>query len=106
MLLYVRSEMAYDGHHQHAGDLYLLGTKTKIGTVQQDASAYASAPFAFALKSEYPEIAQVGWLWVNLIDEKALLQVREAGKTVRSVLRKQRLRGRFHVFRPVHLPVH
>ncbi|WP_128546006.1 ABC transporter permease [Larkinella soli] len=88
LLLYIRSELSFDKHHEHAGELYLMGQKTTIGRgssgAGNDESGHASAPFAFALKSEYPEIAQVSRLWVNLIDDKALLQVRQQGKALKS----------------------
>ena len=88
LLLYIRSELSFDKHQQHADNLYLMGQKTTIGRGGtgngNDESSHASAPFAFALKSEFPEIEQVSRLWVNLIDDKALLQVREQGNRVQS----------------------
>jgi len=88
LLLYIRSELSFDQHHERADDLYLVGQRYKIGRNTsgggEQESGTLSAPYAFALKAEYPEIEQVGRLWVNLIDEKALLQVREPGQPVRS----------------------
>jgi putative ABC transport system permease protein len=88
LLLYIRSELSFDKHHQHASELYLMGQKTSIGRGGSgggnDQSATASAPFAVALNQEYPEIEQVSRLWVNLIDDKALFQVREGSKTIQS----------------------
>ena len=88
LLLYIRSELSYDKHQQHASDLYVMAQETIIGKANKDAGsemqASASAPYAFALKSEFPEIEQAARLWVNLIDDKSLLQVREGGKSVKS----------------------
>ncbi|MBD2699230.1 ABC transporter permease [Spirosoma sp. BT702] len=88
LLLYIRSELSFDKHHQYADRLYLLGQETIIGRGNKGAgsekNATASAPYAFALKSEFPEIEQVSRLWINLIDDKALLQVREGGKAIKS----------------------
>ncbi|GAB4021875.1 ABC transporter permease [Spirosoma koreense] len=88
LLLYIRSEMSFDKHHQHAHELYLMAQETIIGKGSKDAgsdlSSTASAPYAFALKAEFPEIDQVARLWSNIIDDKALLQVREGGKAVKS----------------------
>ncbi|GAA4447054.1 ABC transporter permease [Nibrella saemangeumensis] len=82
LLLYIRSELSYDKHHEHADNLYMLGSRATLGQGTGEEYATGSAPYAFTLKSEYPEIEEVTRLWVNLIDEKALLQVREQGKPV------------------------
>lgn len=88
LLLYIRSEVSYDKHQEHASELYLLGQEIlpngKSSGSGNEESAVASAPYAFALKSEFPEIEQVTRLYVNIIDDKALLQVRQGGKTVKS----------------------
>ncbi|AUD03389.1 ABC transporter permease [Spirosoma pollinicola] len=88
LLLYIRSELAYDKHQQHTNELYLMAQKTIIGKANKnpdsEMGSAASAPYAFALKSEFPEIEEAGRLWTNIIDDKALLQVRESGKTVKS----------------------
>ncbi|GAB3916125.1 ABC transporter permease [Larkinella terrae] len=88
LLLYIRSELSYDKHQQHASELYLLGQEVFIGGQRSgganEQSSVASAPYAFALKAEFPEIEQVARLYVNIIDEKALLQVRQGGKALRS----------------------
>ncbi len=82
LLLYIRSELSFDRHHEHADNLYLLGSRSKIGQNAGQEGPHASAPYAAALKSEYPEIEHVTRLFVN--DEKSLLQVRESGKSVLS----------------------
>lgn len=82
LLLYIRSELSFDRHHEHADNLYLLGSKSKIGQNAGRERPNSSAPYAAAMKSEYPEIEQVARLFVS--DEKALLQVREPGKPLLS----------------------
>ncbi|GAB3944087.1 ABC transporter permease [Spirosoma harenae] len=88
LLLYIRSELSYDKHQEHASRLYLMAQETIIGKgnkgASSDKNATASAPYAFALKSQFPEIEQAARLWINLIDDKALLQVREGGKAVKA----------------------
>lgn len=88
LLLYIRSELSYDNQHQHASDLYLMGQKTSAGrggsAGGNNQSATASAPFAAALKQAFPQIDQVARLWVNLIDDKALLQVRDGQNGLKS----------------------
>ncbi|GAB3990907.1 ABC transporter permease [Spirosoma daeguense] len=88
LLLYIRSELSFDKHHQYADRLYLMAQETIIGKGNKgagsDKNETVSAPYAFALKAEFPEIEQVARLWMNLIDDKALLQVREGGKAVKS----------------------
>ncbi|MGV3558648.1 ABC transporter permease [Larkinella arboricola] len=84
LLLYVRSEMSFDKHHQYARELYLLGQESHVGQGKGEMWPSISAPYAFALKSEFPEIEQATRLWVNMIDGKALLQVREGGKALKS----------------------
>ncbi|MFD1145183.1 ABC transporter permease [Larkinella insperata] len=84
LLLYIRSEVSYDKHHQHAHELYLMGQESRIGQSKSEVWPSVSAPYAFALKSEFPEIEQVSRLWANMIDGKALLQVREGGKALKS----------------------
>ena len=88
LLLYIRSELSYDKHQEHANELYLMAQETIIGKAAKnpgtEMSSTASAPYAFALKAEFPEIEQVSRLWINLIDDKALFQVRENGKSVKA----------------------
>ena len=82
LLLYIRSELSFDTYHQHADNLYLLGSKSVIGQNAGQEAASVSAPYGPALKAEYPEIAQMARLFES--DEKSLLQVRETGKPLLS----------------------
>ncbi|HEX8530344.1 MAG TPA: ABC transporter permease, partial [Cytophagales bacterium] len=84
IMLYIRHELSYDRHHPHAGDLYLVRAENKIGNGAETGFAHLSAPYAFALKAEFPEVWQAARLYVNLIDDKALLQVREGNRAIRS----------------------
>ncbi|RIV17251.1 ABC transporter permease [Fibrisoma montanum] len=80
LLLYIRSELSFDKHHEHADNLYLLGSKAKIGQNAGREWPNASAPYGPAVKADYPEVVQMARLFA--LDEKALLQVREQGKAV------------------------
>ncbi len=88
LLLYIRSEISFDKHHQHAKELYLLTQKVTFGREANangnDEWATVSAPYSLSLKAEFPEIEQVGRLWANLIEDKTLMQVRDGGKSVKS----------------------
>jgi putative ABC transport system permease protein len=85
LLLYIRSELLYDRHQQHASDLYFLESTGSVSS-GPDARHFTtiSAPYAGALKAAFPEVEQVARLWQNIMDSKTLLQVHEAGKPVRS----------------------
>ncbi|GAB3542378.1 ABC transporter permease [Spirosoma fluminis] len=82
LLLYIRSELSFDKHHEHADNLYLVGAKAKIGQNAGREWPSASAPYGPALKAEYAEVAQMTRLFP--LNEKVLLQVREPGKPVTS----------------------
>ena len=82
LLLYIRSELSFDRHHQSADNLYLLGSRSTIGQNAGQEYPTASAPYGPALKAEFPEVAQMTRLF--MADEKSLLQVREPGKPLRS----------------------
>ncbi|HEV7347727.1 ABC transporter permease [Telluribacter sp.] len=82
LLLYIRSELSYDKHHEHADNLYLLGLKSVIGQSAGREFATSPAPYAPTLKSEYPEIEESTRLFAP--ENKALIQVREQGKQVLS----------------------
>ncbi|GAB3175453.1 ABC transporter permease [Telluribacter humicola] len=83
LLLYIRSELSYDKHHEHADNLYLLGLKSVIGQSAGREFATSPAPYAPTLKSEYPEIEETTRLFAP--ENKALLQVREQGKQILSL---------------------
>ena len=82
LLLYIRSELSFDKYHEHADNLYLLGSKSVVGQNTGQEGARVSAPYGPALKAEYPEIVQMARLFES--DEKSLLQVREPGKPLLS----------------------
>ncbi|WP_428657554.1 ABC transporter permease [Runella sp.] len=84
LLLYIRSELSYDKHHQHANELYLVKSTVIYSTGTQEDNPRQSSPYAAALKAEFPEIEQTTRLKQNFGENKILLQVREAGKSVQS----------------------
>lgn len=79
LLLYIRSELSFDIHHEHADNLYLVGSKSMVGQNAGQEQPTASAPYGPALKAEYPEIAQMTRLY--MADEKALLRVSKQGQS-------------------------
>ncbi|GAB2790297.1 ABC transporter permease [Rhabdobacter roseus] len=82
LLLYIRSELAFDKHHQQANNLYLLSLKAAIGQGAGREFATSPAPYAPTLRSEYPEIEETTRLFAP--ENKTLIQVREPGKQVLS----------------------
>jgi putative ABC transport system permease protein len=84
LLLYIRSELSFDKHHEHANELYLVGTEIIYPTGNQEETPRQSSPYAAALKAEFPEVEQVTRLKTNFSESKILLQVRESAKRVQS----------------------
>ncbi len=80
LMLYLQSELSFDRHHRYADDLYLVNSEAETAAGAREEFPKLSAPYAEALKQEYPEIAQATRLWVNVIEDKTLLTVEEPGK--------------------------
>ncbi|MCY7359232.1 MAG: ABC transporter permease [Rudanella sp.] len=82
LLLYIRSELAFDQHHQRANDLYLVNSKgISLSGEQGKEWPMLAAPYAAALQAEFPEIEQVTrLLWADASDSEVLLQVQRSGK--------------------------
>ena len=75
--LYIQSESSFDRHHQHADHLYLVNSEA-ITSSSQEEYPMLSAPYAEAIKAEFPEVAQVTRIVANPIAEsKTLLQVQQ-----------------------------
>lgn len=73
LLLYIRSELAFDKHHEHAGDLYLLRSENTQSSGEKMDNPRAPAPYAQAVKQEFPEVEQVTRLWANFLEDKTLI---------------------------------
>ncbi|MBC3788578.1 ABC transporter permease [Spirosoma utsteinense] len=84
LLLYIRSELSFDKHHQHASNLYLVSSDALFSAGSYEEVPRLSSPYAAALKSEFPEVDQVTRVWANFIESKTLFQVRESGKPVQA----------------------
>lgn len=84
LLLYILSEVAFDKHHRNAGDLYLLRSENVQANGEKMDNPRAPSLYAQAVKSEFPEVVEVTRLWQNFLEDKTLLKIEEAGKTVRS----------------------
>ena len=82
--LYVRSELSFDQHHQHADDLYLLGGEATASGVRQE-FPMLSAPYAEAIQAEFPEVIHATRMIATPIAEsKVLLQIRKEENTRQS----------------------
>ncbi len=84
LMLYIQSELSFDLHHRYPDDLYLINSEAISAADGREEFPMLSAPYAQAIKAEYPEIAQVTRLWVNVIEDKTLLSVgqQRAGPTI------------------------
>ena len=80
LLLYILSEVSFDKHQEHANDLYLVRSENVQPNGEKMDNPRAPAPYAQALKAEYPEVVQVTRLWQNFLEDKALLTVDKPGK--------------------------
>ncbi|WP_421829461.1 ABC transporter permease [Larkinella sp.] len=88
LLLYIRSELSFDQHHQHAKQLYLMSSAVKSPGLNEEYPRL-SGPMAAAIQSEFPEVEKVARLYVNIMDDKTLLQVQETGKPMKSFYETQ-----------------
>ncbi len=79
---YIMHQLSYDKHHAYGDRLYLVAAHSNMGTSEYMSTL--SAPYAPTLKADFGEVEQSARLFVNFMDEKALLQVHEDGKTVKS----------------------
>ncbi len=84
LVLYIRSELSFDKHHQHANDLYLVSSDALFSAGSYEEIPRLPSPYAAALKAEFPEVAQVTRVWANFLESKTLFQVRESGKPVQA----------------------
>ena len=74
--LYIRNEVSYDKYHQHAADIYQLGTNF-IREGKETKMSGTPAPVAQAMQFEYPEIEQTTRLLALFNEDKTLLQYNE-----------------------------
>ncbi len=74
--LYIRNEISYDKYHQHAADIYQLGTNF-IREGKETKMSGTPAPVAQAMQFEYPEIEQTTRLLALFNEDKTLLQYTE-----------------------------
>lgn len=79
LLLYILSEVSFDKHQEHVNELYLVRSENVQPNGEKMDNPRAPAPYAHALKAEYPEIVQVTRAWQNFLEDKALLTVERPG---------------------------
>lgn len=72
IMLYIFDELSYDKHHQDADRIYRIATKTPLGSW-----AATSAPIAWGVKNDFPEVEQATRIlkFPNL--EKMLLKIEQ-----------------------------
>ncbi len=75
LLLYIVSESSFDQHHEDADKLFLVNSKVLTNNGKSEPYPKLSAPYRQALADEFPEVEASTRLWVNFIDNEALLQV-------------------------------
>jgi putative ABC transport system permease protein len=81
LLLYILSEISFDRHQEYVNDLYLVRCENVQPNGEKMDNPRAPAPYAQAIKSEYPEVVQVTRLWQNFLEDKTLLTVSRPGNT-------------------------
>jgi putative ABC transport system permease protein len=84
LLLYILSETSFDKHQEHVDDLYLLRSENIQSSGEKMDNPRAPALYAQAIKSEFPEVAQVTRLWQNFLEDKTLLKTAVPGKPEKS----------------------
>ncbi|WP_143310571.1 ABC transporter permease [Chitinophaga vietnamensis] len=82
LALYVRSELSYDQHQQHAASLYLVNSEAMIASGAKEEYPMLSASYGPALSNALPEVQQSARLFVT--EDKTLLQVQPAGQAPRA----------------------
>lgn len=80
LLLYILSEISFDKHQEHVNDLYLVRSENVQPNGEKMDNPRAPAPYAQALKAEFPEVVQATRLWQNFLEDKALFTVEQPGK--------------------------
>lgn len=75
LLLYIVSETSFDQHHIDADRLFLVNSKTITNNGKSEPYPKLSAPYRQALVDGFPEVEASCRLWVNFIDNEALLQI-------------------------------
>ncbi|HEX5026794.1 MAG TPA: ABC transporter permease, partial [Agriterribacter sp.] len=74
VMLYIFSELGYDTQHRNAERIYRVGTQAgQLGTVKEKPWAATSAPTAWGLKEDMPEVESVTRLLKFPSLEKMLL---------------------------------
>ena len=76
LLLYIQSEVSFDKHHKHIDDMYLLRSENTQANGDKMDNPRGPAPYANAMKAEFPEVVQVTRLWQNFLEDKALFKVK------------------------------
>jgi putative ABC transport system permease protein len=89
LLLYILSEVSFDKHQEHVNDLYLVRAENVQSNGEKMDNPRAPAPYAQALKAEFPEVVQVTRLWQNFLEDKTLLKISEAGQPQKSFYETQ-----------------
>ncbi len=83
IMLYIADELGYDRHHVGAERIYRIATiADQLGFVQSKPWAATSAPIAWGLKSDFPELEQVTRLLKFPTIDKILLKHND-GKDIR-----------------------
>jgi len=84
LLLYIQSEVSFDKHHKHIDDMYLLRSENTQANGDKMDNPRGPAPYANAMKAEFPEVVQVTRLWQNFLEDKALFKVNLPGQGEKS----------------------
>ncbi|MCE7069731.1 ABC transporter permease [Dyadobacter sp. CY327] len=84
LLLYIQSEISFDKQHEHIDDLYLLRSENVQSSGEKMDNPRGPAPYAQAMKMEFPEVVLVTRLWQNFLEDKSLFTVNQPGQGEKS----------------------
>jgi putative ABC transport system permease protein len=80
IMLYIFSEVGYDNHNKDANRIFRIGTKAgQLGNVKEKPWAATSAPLAWGLKADMPEVEQSTRLLKFPTLDKMLLKYQHGG---------------------------
>ncbi|MBN1987287.1 MAG: ABC transporter permease, partial [Prolixibacteraceae bacterium] len=83
LLLYIRSEFAFDNHQEHIENLYLIRSQNTLPNGDKFDNPRAPSLYAQAFKAEFPEVIQVTRVWGNFLENRTLFKVGEQGNNER-----------------------
>ncbi|RAJ03888.1 putative ABC transport system permease protein [Chitinophaga skermanii] len=89
LVLYIFNELSYDKQFKKGDQIYLLGTDFIRTSGDKESGVSSSAPFAYAMKSELPAIAQSTRLFRDPASDKILFRYTNQNNVQQSVFQQR-----------------